>query len=366
MRTAARPRSHRIQLAAPASPSARRALLKRLGVCCRRSLESTPGLGATTAGVALAVLLHRAVPGVALLTAAVLVGLVVGNTAALWGGVPRSWSAGTQVAATRLLRIGVVLLGLRLVMTDLLALGAGAVAVIIAIVVVTLVGTYWLAAMLGMTRAGGLLLAAGYAICGASAVTAISSTIEADDDDVATAIAMVTLCGSLSIVALPLLAMPLELTGAEFGAWVGASVHDVGQVVAAASTAGPVALEQAAVVKLTRVALLAPLVAVLAVAARRRTLRRIGTSRPPLVPLFVVGFLVAAAVRSAGWLPMSTLVAMDVLRELLLAAALFALGLGVRLDRLVKTGGRALVVGFCAWALVAGVSLTAVLLGWLS
>lgn len=364
--TGARHRPHFSHPTDPTSRSAAQSLAGRLGGPCRTLGAAAPGLVATAVGVVLAALLHRTLPGIALLTAAVLVGIVVGNTATLWKGIPESWAAGTQIAATRLLRIGVVLLGLRLVMSELLALGAGSVLVIIAIVAATLVGTYWLAAVFGMSRTGGLLLAGGYAICGASAVTAISSTIEADEEEVATAIAMVTLCGSLAILVLPLLSVPLNLTAPEFGAWVGASVHDVGQVVAAASTSGPVALEQAAVIKLTRVALLAPLVAVLALAARRRSAPGPRSTRPPLVPLFVVGFLLAAAIRSTDWLPMSTVVAVDVVRELLLAAALFALGLSVRLDRLVKTGGKALAVGLCAWALIAGVSLIAVLLGWLS
>lgn len=331
----------------------------------RAAIRPLPGLAATAAGVALAALLHHYLSGVALLTAAVIVGVAVGNAAPIFGGIPNCWSPGVEMAAKRLLRLGIVLLGLRLAIGDFSSLGVIGIVAIVAIVVLTLAGTYWLGAVCGMPPARGLLLAVGYAVCGVSAVTAVSATTEADEEDVATAIAMVTICGSLSILVLPVLAVPLRLEPVEFGAWVGASVHDVGQVVAAASLGGPAALEQAAIVKLTRVALLAPLVATLALVARRRATPALGDGRPPLVPLFIVGFLVAAAARSTGWLPADVLVTADVMRELLLAAALFALGLGVRIDLLVKTGGRALLVGSMAWVLIGSVSLFAVLLGWL-
>ena len=106
-----------------------------------------------------------------------------------------------------------------------------------------------------------LLIATGYSICGASAIGAVSEATDSDERDAATSVALVTLCGTLAIAVLPLLQQPLGLSDAEFGRWVGASVHDVGQVVATAQTAGSDALGEAVLVKLMRVALLAPLVA---------------------------------------------------------------------------------------------------------
>ncbi|KOG86582.1 membrane protein, partial [Streptomyces varsoviensis] len=108
----------------------------------------------------------------------------------------------------------------------------------------------------------------GYSICGASAIGAVSEVTGSDEEDVATSVALVTLCGTLAIAVLPLLHHPLGLDGTQFGRWVGASVHDVGQVVATAQTAGPAALGEAVLVKLMRVALLAPLVAAVALAVR--------------------------------------------------------------------------------------------------
>lgn len=337
------------------------------------ALAALPGLALVAAGVLAATALHQLLSALALLTAAVLLGVVVGNLWALRGGVPTRCADGVSLAARQLLRLGIVLLGLRLALGDLADLGAVGLLVVVGVVAATFAGTWWLARRFGLAEGSGVLLGAGYAICGVSAIAAVSATTRARQEDVAAAVAMVTLCGSLSIVVLPLAGTALSLEPAAFGTWVGASVHDVGQVVAAASTAGPIALDHAVVVKLTRVVILAPLVAALALAARRQATVAGGTDggrpgtaagRPPLVPLFVACFLAAVALRTTGWLPVAALEWADQLQQVLLAAALFALGLGVRLDRLVRTGGGVLAVGLLAWGLVAGVSLAA--LRWLA
>lgn len=156
----------------------------------------------------------------------------------------------------------------------------------------------------------------------------------------------------------------MGLSDLAFGRWVGAGVHDVGQVVATAQTAGPDALGEAVLVKLMRVALLAPLVAAVAfsVRARRRGVRTASGRRPAPVPLFVLGFLAAAALRATGVLPDVALEWAHTAQEALLAAALFGLGSAVHLPTLARTGGRAAALGLGAWVVVAGVSYAGVML----
>ena len=203
-----------------------------------------------------------------------------------------------------------------------------------------------------------LFIATGFSICGVSAVVAMSSTRRHDEKDVATAVTLVTICGSLAILVLPLLRRPFGLTQHEFGLWVGASVHDVGQVVATAGGVGTVALSTAVVVKLVRVLLLAPMVTPAAVTARRApdNAARAGES-VPVVPLFVVAFLLMVVVRSVGLVPHDLLDSVETLRTVLLAAALFSLGAGLDLRTLAVTGRRAALVGLASWVMVAGVSL---------
>ena len=317
-----------------------------------------PGLGATAAAVLLAWFVNRLVPAFSPLTCAVLLGAAAANARVL----PRGAGPGLGFAGRRLMRLGIVLLGLKLALGDVLALGWETLAVTVTVVLLTFVGTQWLGRRLGLPGDQPLLVATGFSICGASAVAAMNSVTDSDEDDVVTSVALVTLCGTLAIVLLPLLHHPLGLTDLQFGRWVGASVHDVGQVVATAQTAGPGALDQAVVVKMMRIAMLAPLVASIAIAKRRRPARTAGalgredqapSKHPPIVPLFVLGFLAMVGLRSTGVVPVQVVNGSQDAANLLMAAGLFALGTGVDVPRLARTGGRALALGLASWLLIA-------------
>lgn len=331
----------------------------------RRSGEIMPGLLLTAAGVILAIAVHRLLPAVPMLTAAVLLGLGAAHLPGTRHVVRSTAKAGLGVAGKRLMRVGVVLLGLKLSLSDITGLGLATVALVLSTVAATFVGTWWLGRRMSLPGDVPLLVATGYSICGASAIGAVSQVVGSDEEDVANSAALVTLCGTLAIVVLPLLHGLLGLDGMQFGRWTGASVHDVGQVVATAQTAGPLALREAVMVKLMRVTLLAPLTAGVAYAMHRSRGRRWSTRdrRPPVVPLFVVGFLAMIALRSTGLLSAVTLNAADRVQQLVLAAALFGLGAAVNLRTLAGgTGWRMAVLGMVSWVVVAGVSYTGVLL----
>lgn len=312
---------------------------------------AAPGLLAVTVATALAFAVSAALPAVNPSTAAVVIGATMANT-----GLHRpALHAGTKLAGHRLLRIAVALLGLQLALPQLAKLGAGGLAVVAVTVAITFEGTQLLGRALGVPRARSLLVATGFSICGASAVAAMQPVADGDAEDTSVAIALVTLCGSLAILVLPALRTPLGLDVAGFGSWVGASVHDVGQTVATANRV-PGALTAAVVVKLTRVVLLAPLVAGVGFLRRRGTPSSAATRRPAAIPLFVAAFLVAVAVRSANVLPADTLRYAKDAQDVLLAAALVGLGTGIHLPTLRRTGGRALILGLASWVLVAAVA----------
>ncbi|MGW0751853.1 YeiH family protein [Streptomyces sp. NPDC002587] len=339
------------------------ALLHRpQGVAVRRVSRETstpwPGLTAAACGALVAWGIHRAVPAVPMLTASVVLGIAAAHLPGLRTFVRGTARPGLSLAGRRLMRIGIVLLGLGLGLDQVLRLGWATVLMVAGVVAATFFGTLWLGRRLGLPGDQPLLIATGYSICGASAIGAVSEVSGSDEEDVAASVALVTLCGTLAIAVLPLLQGPLGLSDLAFGRWVGASVHDVGQVVATAQTAGPGALGEAVLVKLMRVAMLAPLVAAVAFAvrARRRGVRAASGRRPAPVPLFVAGFLAAAALRATGALPDVALEWAHTAQEALLAAALFGLGSAVHLPTLARTGGRAAALGLGAWVVVAGVS----------
>jgi uncharacterized integral membrane protein (TIGR00698 family) len=305
----------------------------------------TSGFAITGLGVAAAYALSSVWPVAGALTVAVVLGVVAGSTPVLTDEHRRAVAALTK----RLLRAGVVLLGLQLAVPAVLALGPGTLAAVVLTVAVTFVGTLGLARLVRVPRALALLIATGFSICGASAIAAVEGVIERDDEDVATAVALVTCYGSLALGVLPLLAHALGLDATRTGTWAGISVHEVAQVVAAAGPAGAAAVAVAIVVKLSRVVLLAPVVAI--VGATERT-RRGGHA--PLVPLFVLGFLAMVAVRSTGLVPAVALDVAKTASTLLLAGALFGLGCAVRLGPLLRGGGRALLLGLLSTLLVLG------------
>ena len=313
--------------------------------------SSIPGLLAVAAATGVAFAVHALLPAVNPSTVAVVLGALAVNM-----GLHRpALHVGTHVASHRFLRLAVVLLGLQLGLKQLLDLGPRGALVVLSTVAITFTGTRLLGRLLGVPAARTLLVATGFSICGASAVAAMEEVAGGDEDDTAVAVALVTLCGSLAILLLPLLRQPLGLNPAAFGSWVGASVHDVGQTVATANRV-PGALTTAVVVKLSRVVLLAPLVAGTSVVLRRRNPATATERRPPLLPLFVAGFLAAIAVASTGLLSDSALHAVKTVQEVLLAAALVGLGTGIHLPTLRRTGGRALILGLASWLLVATVA----------
>lgn len=310
-----------------------------------------PGLVVVAAATAAAFAVAHVVPSLNPTTVGVVLGALLVNV-----GLDRpALAPGMRFAAKRLLRVAVVLLGLQLSLRELVRLGAGGLAVVLVTVTVTFVATQLLGRALRISRARSLLIATGFSICGASAVAAMEPVAGGNEDDTSIAIALVTLCGSLAILVLPMLQGPLGLDATSFGSWVGASVHDVGQTVATANRV-PGALETAVVVKLTRVLLLAPLVGIVVLYSRRRPTVSQPGHRPALMPLFVAGFLVAVAIASTGVLPTAVIGASERLQGVLLTAALVGLGAGIRLTLLRRTGGRALVLGLLSWVLVATVA----------
>jgi uncharacterized membrane protein YadS len=357
-----------------------------------------PGLLLTAAVALGALAVNEAVPVVSALLVAILVGVLLRNLRL----VPAVAEEGVRYSARTVLRLGVVLLGLQLSVPEVVGLGWGAIAVI----VVTVAGTWSLTLLAGrvlrVPATLRLLLATGTAICGASAVAAMAAVAEEgrrreapgepgpagpDQEDVdaaaTTAVAAVTIFGTVAMLVLPALAEALALDARATGVWLGAGIHEVGQVVAAGGLVGEAVLATAVLTKLGRVVLLAPLVAGVSYARSRRArveAERLASvesadavlagavppphaaGRPPLVPGFVVGFLVLVAVRSLLPVPAGVLQTVQTAATFLLTAAMVALGTGVNVRALVTRGGPALLLGLISAVIAAGLSLGGVLL----
>ncbi|MGP9694567.1 YeiH family protein [Brachybacterium sp. AOP25-B2-12] len=324
-----------------------------------------PGIALALVVAVAATALSRLVPGLSPLLIAIVVGVVLANTA----GVPAATRPGIDLSAKMLLRAGIVLLGLQLVLADILGLGAPMLGAVVLIVTGGLVGTVLLGRALGVPPHLTLLIACGFSICGAAAVAGAAGALDPRDerrDDTITAVALVVLVGSAMILLVPFGASLMGLDDVHAGMWAGASIHEVAQVVAAGGIIGGGALAVAVVVKLSRVVLLAPVIAVLSLRERRRTPVRGGVAdgarRPPVVPLFVLGFLVMVLVRSFVELPPVVLSVAAFAQTMLLAAAMFALGCGVRVRELRAVGARPFVLAAASTGLMSALALGGVAL----
>lgn len=322
-----------------------------------------PGLGLAALVAAAAMGLQRASGLAALspLVLALVIGALIRNLA---GPIPAA-APGLGFAMKRVLRAAIVLLGFKLTLAQLAAIGLPGVVIVTLTLSATFLFTKLMARELGVEPRLGELIAAGTSVCGASAVIACNTVTRGSDEDVAYAIACVTIFGTASMVLMPLLAGPLGLGAQAYGIWVGASVHEVAQVAGAAFAQGEVAGQAGTVAKLSRVVLLAPLILILgrfaAARARGEGAEGPGTGRAP-TPWFVFGFLGVVALNSLGApLPETLRGGLATTTDLMLTLALAAMGLETDIRRLRLKGLRPLALGALAWAFISGLGLALVL-----
>jgi uncharacterized integral membrane protein (TIGR00698 family) len=316
-------------------------------------LAILPGVALTLAIAAAAFALRR-LPGVGALSPmilAILLGLGLRNIF----GAPDWASPGVAFSLRRILRFAIALLGLQLSVAQIVDVGLAGLAIIAATLVATFLFTMRLGRWLGVDAKLAQLIAAGTSICGASAVVAANAVTRARDEDVAYAIACVTVFGTLAMVSFPALADLARLGPRAYGLWAGASIHEIAQVIAASFQHGREAGDFGAVAKLSRVMLLAPTLLALAFTARRGA-REDEKFSPPF-PWFVLGFLALVGAGSLVAVPPDAKAAIATATTILLSMALAAMGLETDIAALRAKGLRPLALGLAASVFVAGFSL---------
>ncbi len=304
-----------------------------------------PGILLCLAVTLVAWLLERAevaVFGRAWLEALVLAILVGTAVRSAW--TPgKAWQPGIGFSAKMLLEVAVVLLGLSISVATVQAIGGTLLIGIACTVAVALLASYGMGRALGLSARLAILVACGNSICGNSAIAAVAPVIGADARDVTSSIAFTAVLGVAVVVLLPLAAPVFGLDQLRYGVLAGLTVYAVPQVLAATASVGAVAVQMGTVVKLVRVLMLGPVVLALSLGAAR--LRGGGTvgKRPPLhklVPWFIIGFLLLAALRSLGVVPGVVLAPVALVANLLTVIAMAALGLGVDVAVVARAGAR--------------------------
>lgn len=248
---------------------------------------------------------------------------------------------GIDFAGREVLRIGVALLGIRITLAQIAALGWHPVALVIGSVVITILVSMLLARAMGFNTLFGLLSGGATAICGASAALALSAALPAhpgkERATLFTVIGVSTL-STLAMVAYPMIVGALELGPRQAGVFLGGTIHDVAQVVGAGYSLSHETGDTATVVKLMRVAMLLPVIVAAAMIARASSIAGAETKRPPLLPWFAVAFLLLVAVNSTGVIPAAVQDFGSDLSLWCLATAIGAIGMKTQLKELVAVG----------------------------
>ncbi|MFD2054538.1 YeiH family protein [Mesorhizobium calcicola] len=282
---------------------------------------------------------------------AVVAGMIYSNVL----GTPAHARAGIAFSQRRLLRFAIVLLGFQLTLGQVVSIGAGGVGIVALTLGSTFLFTITLGRLIGVDAKLAQLIAAGTSICGASAIVATNIVTDARDEDVTYAVASITLFGTVAMLGFPLLAPLLGLDQHAFGLWAGASIHEVAQVIGAGFQNGTQSGEIATVAKLTRVAMLAPMVIALGLMARRKSSNQ-SAARPPM-PWFVAAFVAVVALNSLVTVPPEVKSAMALATTIMLTMGLAAMGLQADISQLRSRGLRPLALAFLAFLFVGCFSL---------
>ncbi len=316
-------------------------LVARLGLAGVRAHAAQLGPGITlSAVVAVAAMALGAHYGAPVMLFALLLGMALNFLSNEGKAGP-----GIQFTARTLLRLGVALLGLRITVAQVAALGWSPVLMVLVSVAATIAVGMALARLMGFRLFFGLLTGGAVAICGASAALALSAAMPAhplkERATLFTVIGVSTL-STLAMVLYPMLTHALDMPPVMAGFFIGGTIHDVAQVVGAGYSLSHDAGDAATLVKLMRVAMLLPVIALAAVLARRYEREQGGDQptgpRPPLLPGFAVGFALLVLVNSSGWLPAPLVQAGQGASQFLLVASMAAIGMKTQLRDIVTVG----------------------------
>ena len=299
--------------------------------------------------------------GFSALTVAIVLGMLAGNL--LPGPVLARCGAGTRLAKQDLLRLGVVLYGLRLTVQDVGRVGATGVLIDTVMLASTFALACWIGIRwLGLDRRTAMLIGAGSSICGAAAVIATEPVVKARAEQVTVAVATVVVFGTLATFLYPILFAldPHWHQGPDaagrFGLYAGSTIHEVAQVLAAARSVDPAAADTAVITKMVRVMMLAPFLLGLSAWLARADGRASGERAPIAVPRFAFAFVGVVLVNSLHVVPPALVAVLNSADTLLLATAMAALGVATHVGEIRKAGARPLLLALAlfAWLVVGG------------
>ncbi len=317
--------------------------------------QRLPGLLLSVAIALVALGLGKAVPLIGGPVFGIVLGILVRNLVAPGG----SYTPGIQFAGKQVLQWSIIALGFGLSLNQVAKTGLESLSVTMVTMTVAFLTAWLLGRLLKVDDKLKILIGVGTAICGGSAIAAVTPIIKPDDHDTAFAISTIFLFNLVAVLLFPLLGHLLHLSDLGFGLWAGTAINDTSSVVAAGYSFSKQAGDYATIVKLTRATLIIPVCLVLAFATAWKQKKQGASdfSLARIFPWFILWFLVASGVRTAGLIPAAIQPALHVAAEFLIIVALTAIGLSANLRRMASTGARPILLGLGVWAAVSVSSL---------
>ncbi|BDU23017.1 putative sulfate exporter family transporter [Dyella sp. GSA-30] len=316
-----------------------------------------PNLGQRMPGLVLAIVvalialgLGRLMPLVGGPVFGIVLGILIRNLVAPGA----QFTPGIQFAGKQILQWSIIALGFGLSLNQVAKTGLESLSVTLVTMTVAFLAAWGLGRALKVHDKLKILIGVGTAICGGSAIAAVTPIIKPDEHDTAFAISTIFLFNLVAVLLFPLLGHLLHLSDLGFGLWAGTAINDTSSVVAAGYSFSKEAGDYATIVKLTRATLIIPVCLALAFAVAWREKKKGSTdfSLRRIFPWFILWFLVASAIRTAGLVPATILPAIHVLAEFLIIVALTAIGLSANLRKMASTGLRPILLGLGVWAAV--------------
>ena len=317
--------------------------------------QRLPGLLLSVAIALVALGLGRELPLIGGPVFGIVLGILVRNIVAPGG----SFTPGIQFAGKQVLQWSIIALGFGLSLNQVAKTGLESLSVTLVTMTVAFLAAWLLGRALGVHDKLKILIGVGTAICGGSAIAAVTPIIKPDEHDTAFAISTIFLFNLVAVLLFPLLGHLLHLSDLGFGLWAGTAINDTSSVVAAGYSFSKEAGDYATIVKLTRATLIIPICLVLAFATAWKQKKQGATdfSLRRIFPWFILWFLVASALRTAGVVPVAIQPALHMAAEFLIIVALTAIGLSANLRKMASTGARPILLGLGVWAAVSVSSL---------
>ncbi len=319
----------------------------------QRLVPLAPGIGLCLAIAGIAWVLGGFMPIIGAAVFAILLGLAIAGIRP--PGV--RFAPGIAFASKQILQWSIVLLGLQLDVHEILTGGASSLPVMLGTLVLVLFAAFVFGKMLGIDRELRRLLAVGTAICGGSAIAAMSSALDSDQADVTYALSTVFLFNIVAVVLFPAIGHLFAFSQVQFGLWAGTAINDTSSVVAAAFAFGAIAGKHAIVVKLTRTTLIIPIVAFYAGKRAFAARGQRGVNWGNIIPWFVLWFIAAAALNGTGLIPLAWHPGLQDAALFCIAVALAGVGLSAEYAKIRAAGFRPLLLGAILWAVISVSSL---------